>query len=103
MCLFKQLTGLPCPGCGCTRAFMSLLHGNVRQALWYNPVAVLLTILAAIFILLTIRDIVIHKRILALDEYVVFKLLHQKLPNWIFIVAGILTIANWSWNIIKEI
>jgi len=31
-CLLKYLTGLDCPGCGGTRAFYYLLHGNVSAA-----------------------------------------------------------------------
>ncbi|MHC4779201.1 MAG: DUF2752 domain-containing protein [Planctomycetota bacterium] len=36
-CLFKEATGLPCPLCGLTRSFVSLSHGNVRQAFRYHP------------------------------------------------------------------
>ena len=31
-CLLKLTTGLDCPGCGGTRAFWYLLHGNLPQA-----------------------------------------------------------------------
>jgi len=32
VCLFHQLTGLNCPGCGATRALYALLHGNLLLA-----------------------------------------------------------------------
>jgi hypothetical protein len=35
-CLFHQLTGLNCPGCGSTRALYALLHGNILIALRDN-------------------------------------------------------------------
>jgi len=35
-CLFHQLTGLNCPGCGMTRALYALLHGNFLLALKDN-------------------------------------------------------------------
>ena len=35
-CLFKYLTGIDCPGCGLTRAALSLLKGDVRAAAGYN-------------------------------------------------------------------
>ncbi|MGA8112075.1 MAG: DUF2752 domain-containing protein [Actinocatenispora sp.] len=31
-CAFKAITGMDCPGCGGTRAFWYLLHGNVPEA-----------------------------------------------------------------------
>jgi hypothetical protein len=38
MCLMKRLTnGFGCPGCGMTRCFISLGHGDWRAALSYNP------------------------------------------------------------------
>jgi hypothetical protein len=41
-CPFHALTGLDCPGCGTLRALHQLLHGNVKGAFFYNPLAVLL-------------------------------------------------------------
>ena len=40
-CLLFQFAGLHCPGCGATRAVAALLHGDVAQALAYNPLFVL--------------------------------------------------------------
>jgi hypothetical protein len=39
VCLFKNLTGVPCPSCGMTRAFLFLGHGQIRQAIALNPLA----------------------------------------------------------------
>lgn len=35
-CLFHQLTGLDCPGCGAQRALHQLLHGNIIAAIRLN-------------------------------------------------------------------
>ncbi|MGZ5393859.1 MAG: DUF2752 domain-containing protein, partial [Mycobacterium sp.] len=35
-CVFHQMTGLWCPGCGLTRGTYELLHGHVGAALGYN-------------------------------------------------------------------
>jgi len=44
-CMFYKSTGLPCPGCGSTRAFVSMGHGMFAKAWAYNPSAVVLYIL----------------------------------------------------------
>lgn len=36
-CLFHQITGLFCPGCGGTRAFTSLLQGRFISCFVYHP------------------------------------------------------------------
>lgn len=40
-CLFHQLSGWHCPGCGTGRAVVSLLEGRLLEAVGYNPILVL--------------------------------------------------------------
>ena len=40
-CPFHALTGLPCPGCGATRAALALARGDLGGALAWNPLAAL--------------------------------------------------------------
>ena len=35
-CMFHQLTGLYCPGCGATRALSAMLHGDMKASLHNN-------------------------------------------------------------------
>jgi len=42
-CVFRQLTGLQCPGCGSTRALHQLLHGHFVAAFTLNPLFVIAT------------------------------------------------------------
>ena len=51
VCSFKRMTGLPCPGCGLTRAFCSISHGQIGQAWSFNPFAFLFYALAVYFVL----------------------------------------------------
>ena len=37
LCLFKNLFGVPCPGCGMGRAFLFIGHGDIYQAFRMNP------------------------------------------------------------------
>ena len=36
-CLFKALTGVPCPGCGVTRSILALASGHFAEAWRANP------------------------------------------------------------------
>ena len=40
-CVFKAVTGLPCPSCGVTRAIIALSRGQFARALFMNPLAAL--------------------------------------------------------------
>jgi hypothetical protein len=48
-CVFKSLTGVPCPTCGSTRSVAFLAHGHLLAAFCMNPVtaAVVIAVLAA--------------------------------------------------------
>jgi uncharacterized protein DUF2752 len=37
LCMMRRMTGLDCPGCGMTRCFIALAHGDVASAWSYNP------------------------------------------------------------------
>jgi hypothetical protein len=47
LCPMASSLGIPCPGCGLTRATLALLHGDVGTALHFHP---LVTVLAPLFI-----------------------------------------------------
>jgi hypothetical protein len=40
-CIFHQVTGYPCPTCGTTRAILALAGGRWREAVLFNPLAIL--------------------------------------------------------------
>ncbi|NLZ27424.1 MAG: DUF2752 domain-containing protein [Firmicutes bacterium] len=41
VCIFKNLTGIECPGCGMTRAFSSLFHGDIIMATEHNKLVII--------------------------------------------------------------
>lgn len=41
-CAWRRLMGLNCPGCGLTRSFVSLAHGEVSRAWHFHPLGPLL-------------------------------------------------------------
>jgi Protein of unknown function (DUF2752) len=44
LCPLRRITGVWCPGCGMTRAFGWLAHGDLHQSLRYHPLAPLLVV-----------------------------------------------------------
>ena len=53
ICPFYNLTGLPCPGCGLTRAFVCLGHGRWLESLHWHPLGLLIY---GVFLLLWLRN-----------------------------------------------
>lgn len=39
-CEIRRISGLPCPGCGGTRAFYHLFRGEIIQSIRFNPVVI---------------------------------------------------------------
>lgn len=53
VCVFHELTGLHCPGCGTMRAIHRLLHGQVLAALRMNMLSVCLL---PVLLFVTVRN-----------------------------------------------
>jgi hypothetical protein len=49
-CVFHELTGLDCPGCGMTRAVLALLELDVNQAIRNNPLLLVIPPLYAAYL-----------------------------------------------------
>lgn len=47
-CIFKKLSGLSCPGCGMTRAWLSFLKGDIGKAFYYHPLFWMIIVIPAI-------------------------------------------------------
>jgi hypothetical protein len=58
VCMFKFLFGLPCMGCGLSRAFCCMAHGEFGRMLGYHPLAPVMLGWIASWWVLEIRDIV---------------------------------------------
>lgn len=89
LCLFKLLTGLPCPICGSMRALAALAKRDVATALRSNPFVLLAGITIASVLLL---------RILTGFKLVLFLKPHEKLLSGLLIL--ILYFGNWLFLIL---
>lgn len=50
VCLFYNITGVPCPSCGMTRAFLYIFEGNFFASLKYHPLFILVLIIPISFL-----------------------------------------------------
>lgn len=99
-CLFRWLTGVPCPACGSTRALRALLQGDVAQAFLINPNGIVLAVLLAAVPVWLLADAVRRRPSL----YVFFCRADAALRRRAWFVAGAaLVLANWIWNLYKGI
>ncbi|WP_370289303.1 DUF2752 domain-containing protein [Nocardioides sp.] len=51
ICPFRRLTGLPCPGCGLTRSWVHLMHGDLPAAFavhWFGPLFAAFVVVLAV-------------------------------------------------------
>ena len=61
-CLFKSVTGIPCPGCGMTRAFNAILEFDIVTSFSYNILAIPLFIFFIFILVSLIFDIIKNEK-----------------------------------------
>lgn len=91
-CSFKNLTGLPCPGCGLTRSIVSGMHGDFRGSLTYHRLGLLTLFYVCLQLLYHLVWIIFpSSRAPALGL--------GKILNRGIIVLAVLYILNWCYII----
>jgi len=61
VCWFHRLSGLPCPGCGSTRAFVDLAHGRWTAGFALNPLAGALFLMSLCYVPYAAWVVIAHK------------------------------------------
>lgn len=98
ICPFRAVTGFPCPSCGNTRSVLQLIAGNLKEALYINPLGLLVAVAMLVLPAWLVYDILLQKDSLY-KNYVSFE---KKLKNKsIVAVLLILLLINWLWSIQK--
>ena len=62
-CAFREATGLYCPGCGGTRAFLALLKGDIVKSFIYHPAVLYIAGGIFLFLLSHSLNIIFPKKI----------------------------------------
>ena len=98
ICLFRLVTGIPCPACGSTRSILSLIHGDVIGSLYWNPAGLVLLLSLIVFPLWILYDTMLGR-----ETFLKFYRGFEKflLQKWVLIPAVALILVNWAWNIFK--
>lgn len=89
LCLFRRLTGYPCPTCGATRMGLALLRGQWLEALRLNPLVFALVFGAASALLVRIG---FARRIVWIDSprsrtWVTAAFVAAILTNWVYVLT----------------
>ena len=51
LCIAKVVLGVPCPGCGMTRAYESVFRLQLSAAMWWHPLFWYLPVIAIVYII----------------------------------------------------
>lgn len=98
VCLFKRVTGIPCPSCGSTRSVLSFLKGDITGALLLNPFGIIIVCFLLVIPFWLLYDVLSHQNTLFTFYNRTELFLKRK---WIAIPAILLVLLNWIWNIFK--
>ncbi|MDX2130196.1 MAG: DUF2752 domain-containing protein [Chloroherpetonaceae bacterium] len=98
VCIFKHVTGIPCPSCGVTRALEAFYQGDYHSAFLINPLFLPIFFALLFFPCWIVFDF-ISKRVSFMNAYDSFQKVFQKPIIWIPFFG--LLLVNWIWNIAK--
>ena len=88
ICIFRNVTGYPCPSCGSTRGMIAILQGHIWQGLCLNPVFIPAFLLVLAWLGM--------RFLLGMQA----RLLMTRREKWLLIAAGsLLTVAQWLYNL----
>jgi len=93
-CIFKRVTGLPCPSCGTIHSIVSILHGDFRKALSENPLG-----FAGIILVTVIPYWILADLVLGLESFYIFYLRFDELLKRRWVLFSVLTMIFLLWLI----
>src|SRR5208283_1378309 len=98
-CLFRTITGLPCPSCGTTRSLIALMHGHVTESLSINSLGIIVGMALFIFPAGILYDIIFKSNLFFRFYQTLEKIIRKP---WVAIPGILLLLANWFLLIVKD-
>lgn len=89
-CLLKCLTGVPCLACRGTRAALALFQGDLRGALWMNPLATVF--IAGLLLYFTQLSLTGRRPVLQISP-------RESAFSWIALICALF--GNWAYVIYR--
>lgn len=96
LCMFHNVTGIPCPSCGTTRGMMQLVQGHFSEAFRMNALCYVQAFFLLILPVLLIIDLIANKRTLLFAYNRAIQIINRP---WIAFILGLLLLINWIYLI----
>jgi hypothetical protein len=98
VCLFRNVTGIPCPSCGTTHAVISIATGDFRKAFYENILGFPAAAMLLVFPLWILTDLLFKKE----SFYRFYRKTEIFLrKKWIAYAALGLLMVIWVWNVYR--
>ncbi len=100
VCLVKNVTNIPCPSCGTTRAVMEISKGEISKSILLNPFGIIVALIMLICPIWITYDYLSKK-----DSFYQFYTKSEAIlrRKKVYIPLLILVLLNWIWNINKNL
>lgn len=98
VCWLKNISGYPCPSCGSTRSLVQLMHGELYEALLYNPLGIVIALIMLVLPIWLMMDL-FRQKATFYHFYPRAESLLKKPAIYLSLI--ILVLLNWAWNIQK--
>lgn len=95
-CLFHLVTGIPCPGCGLSRAFVYALQLDFLAAVQMNFLFLPLTLVGGAYFVCALLEVLRNQPAIAWFNA-------QLSRWWVIALAAAMMLSAWSWNIFRGI
>ncbi len=89
-CVFRGISGIPCPTCGGTRALLSLAKGNFIDAVALNPLVALLVAAALASCLYSVVSLLFDMRRMTFS-------LSEREKDGMRVAAVMIVLMNWGY------
>lgn len=89
-CVFRGMSGIPCPTCGATRAFLSMATGNFLDAVTMNPLVVILVSAAIVSCLYSVVSLFCSMRRITFFP-------SEREKDGMRITAVMIVLLNWGY------